>query len=85
MAYLPIFDKFPNIGEKVFEQLNGEDLLNARLVCKSWNSILGRSLFWLKKLKKLGQCIEVTEKWTKLILKAKDLGNLQEKSICSCL
>ena len=85
MAYLPIFDKFPNIGEKVFEQLNGEDLLNARLVCKSWNSILGRSLFWLKKLKKLGQCPEVTEKWTTLIMKAKDLGNLQEESICSCL
>ena len=52
MASLQGFD---HIGEKIFRFHNGKDILNFRLVCKSWKKILDNPMYWLKKLNQLGQ------------------------------
>ena len=44
-----------HIGEKIFKFHQGRDILNFRLVCKSWQQILDNPMYWLKKLNKIGQ------------------------------
>ena len=44
-----------HIGEKIFKFHQSKDILNFRLVCKSWKQILENPIYWLKKLNKLGQ------------------------------
>ena len=52
MASLQGFD---HIGEKIFKFHNGKEVLNFRLVCKSWKKILDNPMYWLKKLNQIGQ------------------------------
>ena len=39
-----------HISESIFEFLDKINLLNCRLVCKSWKKLLNNPNFWLKKL-----------------------------------
>ena len=67
------FENFIDIGEKVFEHLDFKTILNCKLVCQSWNQIVANPMFWMKKLKKMGQSSEASKKWIDLISKSKEL------------
>ena len=41
---------FQHISEKIFKCLDKKDLMNCRLVNKSFKKVLGTSAFWFKKL-----------------------------------
>ena len=73
MENIVTFKNFIDIGEKVFEHLNFTTTLDCMLVCQSWNQILTDPMFWLKKLKKMGQTSKASKKWIDLILKSKGL------------
>ena len=59
--------KVQPIGEKVFNYLQDEDLLNCRLVSKTWKSVLDEPMFWLGKLQSIGHSEEAQNKWLDLI------------------
>ena len=42
------FEGFQHIGEKIFNCLTAQDLLNCRLTSKSWKNVLDNPTFWLK-------------------------------------
>ena len=67
-----LVDRYPNITEKIFNFLDPYEILDYKLVCKSWNSVLGNR-FWLRKLKKIGQPDSVTNEWLKIIDRAEEL------------
>ena len=73
MRNIANFKNFIDIGEKVFEHLDFKTILNCKLVCQSWNQITTNPIFWLKKLKKMGQSSEMSKKWINLISKSKEL------------
>ena len=73
MENIANFKNFINIGEKLFEHLDFKTILDCKLVCQSWNMILTNPMFWLKKLKKMGQSFEASKKWIDLISKSKEL------------
>ena len=63
-----------HIGEKIFKVHEGMDILNFRLVCKSWQEILDNPMYWLKKLKKIGQSKKAHSDTLVLIRKASKAG-----------
>ena len=69
-----IFQRFPKIGDQIMSQLDLPTLLNCTLVCKDWNSFLNDPFFWLKKLKDVGQPIEIETSWKNLIIKSVEIG-----------
>ena len=73
MENIANFKNFIDIGEKVFEHLDFKTILNCKLVCQSWNQIVANPMFWMKKLKKMGQPSEASKKWIDLISKSKEL------------
>ena len=68
-----------HIGEKIFKFHKGKDILNFRLVCKSWQQILDNPMYWLKKLNKIGQSKNVFNETSTLIRKASKYGILPTK------
>ena len=68
MEHITHFQRFPDIGEKILHYLDLKTLKNCEQVCQSWKSIMDNPLFWLKKLKSLGQPIQVTEEWYRIIV-----------------
>ena len=62
--------KIQPIGEKVFQLLEDEDLLNCRLVGKTWKLVLDEPMFWLEKLKSIGLSQEAHARWLDLIQKS---------------
>ena len=73
-----------HIGEKIFKVHNGMDILNFRLVCKSWKHILDNPMYWLKKLNKIGQPKKFYNDSLVLIRKALRIG-IPETKIGHCL
>ena len=73
MENIANFKNFIDIGEKVFEHLDFKTILDCKLVCQSWNQIVANPMFWMKKLKKMGQSSEASKKWIDLISKSKEL------------
>ena len=63
-----------DIFEKVLGYICFESILDCRLVCKSWNTILSNPSFWLRKLKIVGLPLEVHTKWMKIQNKFDELG-----------
>ena len=68
------FEGMPHITKIILSFLKREDLLNCRILCKSWKQILDNPKFWLKKLNAIGQPENVTEKWMNLIGQAEVSG-----------
>ena len=73
------FDRFPHIAEKIFIFMDVNYLQDLRSVCRSWQKIIDNPIFWLTKLKKIGQPAVITKKWKKIIAKAKESEMLDEK------
>ena len=73
-----------HIGEKIFKFHQGKDILNFRLVCKSWKDILENPMYWLKKLNKIGQSKKVFNETLILIRKA-FVSGISETKIGHCL
>ena len=65
-------DRYPNIAEKIFNFLDPYEILDYKLVCKPWKSVLGNK-FLVRKLKKIGQPENVTKEWLKIIDTAEEL------------
>ena len=69
-----------SVGERIFSHLSKTDLLNCRLICKTWKSILQEPIFWLHKLKQIGHPDTAHNKWLDLIQNSmkidKPKGNL---------
>ena len=84
MEDFTILESLPHIGEKMFGNLTIEDLFHCQLVCKAWNLVLTNPMFWLKKLKNLGQSKEITQKWMELIQRSNEL-QLHKEAISKCL
>ena len=84
MEDFTILENLPHIGEKMFGILTIEDLFHCQLVCKAWNLFLTNPMFWLKKLKILGQSKEITKKWMELIQRSNELL-LHKEAISKCL
>ena len=72
MDHISIY--FVDIWEKVFVFVDHKTILQCKLVCKSWNTILDNPSFWLKKLKIVGLPLEVYTKWTKIQNKFEEFG-----------
>ena len=79
-----IFQNFPHIGEQIFSALELPALLNCRLVCKSWNDVLNSPSFWLKKLREVGQPLEIKTAWINLIRKSSEIG-VEKQIFAKCL
>ena len=73
------FDKFPHIAEIILNFMDANDLQDLRSVCKSWQKIIDNPIFWLAKLKKIGQPADITEKWQTIIAKARENEMFDEK------
>ena len=73
------FDRFPHIAEKIFIFMDVNYLQDLRSVCKSWQKIIDNPIFWLAKLKKIGQPAVITKKWQTIIAKAKEYDMSDEK------
>ena len=84
MEDFTILESLPHIGEKMFGNLTIEDLFHCQLVCKAWNLVLTNPMFWLKKLKNLGQSKEITQKWMELIQRSNEL-QVHKEAISKCL
>ena len=78
------FEGMPHITKIILSFLKREDLLNCRILCKSWKQILDNPKFWLKKLNAIGQPENVTEKWTNLIGQA-EVSGFDKKKLAYCL
>ena len=65
---------FQHIGEMIFSDLELPTLLNCRMVSKSWNNFFNNPNFWLKKLKEVGQPLEIETAWLSLIRKSSEIG-----------
>ena len=59
--------EIPEISERIFNYLENDDLINCRLVCKTWKSALDEPMFWLIKLKSIGHSEESHNQWLELI------------------
>ena len=73
-----------HIGEKIFKFHQGKDIINFRLVCKSWKQILDNPMYWLKKLNGIGQTKKAFNETLVLIRKASRSG-IQTTKIGYCL
>ena len=78
------FNGIQHIGEKVFNFVPSESILNCRKVCKSWKQILDNPELWLKKLNAIGQTKTTSKDCLFLLKKASKLG-LPESVIGHCL
>ena len=78
------FTGFQHIGEKVFSLVPIENILNCRLVCKSWKKILDNPKLWLKKLNDIGQTKKAYKACLTLLRKASKAG-MSEPKIINCL
>ena len=63
-----------DIFEKVLGHIYFESILDYRLVCKSWNTIIANPSFWLKRLKIVVLPLEVYTKWMNIQNKFEELG-----------
>ena len=73
------FDRFPHIAEKILNFIDVKDLQDLRSVCRSWKKIIENPVFWLKRLKNIGQPADITEKWQMILSKAKESEISHEK------
>ena len=78
------FENHPNIGEYIFSHFDLQSLLNCQFVCKDWKEFLENPYFWLKKLKDVGQPIEIENAWKNLIAKSTDFG-VAKSDYAECL
>ena len=51
------------IIEEIFMKLDYESLLLCRHVCLSWEEILKKPIFWLKKCHQLGMPFDIQDEW----------------------
>ena len=65
---------FNNVGNKVFVQLNYQDILNCRNVCLQWKNVVDDPFLWLKLLKRNGLSEDSHKRWVKLIIKSAENG-----------
>ena len=68
------FENHLEIGEKIFSYLDLQTLLSCQNVCQDWKKVLENPYFWLKKLKDVGQPIEIENAWKNLISKSTEFG-----------
>ena len=61
------FNHYPEIWDKIFLSLDYQSLLKCELVCKQWKEFLDNPMFWLKILKTMGQPLEISDAWKRLI------------------
>ena len=78
------FQDFPHVGEKIFTALDLPTLLNCSLVCKDWKKLLNNPTFWLKKLRGVGQPLEIQTAWLSLIRKSSEIG-VENQIFAKCL
>ena len=78
------FQDFPHVGEKIFTTLDLPTLLNCSLVCKDWKKLLNNPTFWLKKLRGVGQPLEIETAWLSLIRKSSEIG-VDKQIFAKCL
>ena len=79
-----IFQKYPDIGDKILTKLDRQTLQNCQLVCKQWREHFEyQPFFWLKMLDKRGQTTEVNEAWKRLMIKSDDRNST--KTFANCL
>ena len=61
------FNHYPEIWDNIFLRLDYQSLLKCELVCKQWKEFLDNPMFWLKILKTMGQPLEISDAWKRLI------------------
>ena len=61
---------FLHISEKIFLFLNHDNLMNCRLVNRSWKNVIENPIFWIKKCNQKGLSKQLYKDWTKVIQKS---------------
>ena len=83
-----VFDNpgFSHVAQKIFSNLDHNEQLKCRLVCKSWKTHLDldQPFFWIKKLNKKGQSKKLRNSWNTLLQRI-EKGSLLEKELIQCL
>ena len=62
-------DKFPGIAEKIFEQLNNEDLIKSKEVTQAWCDIIDQRLMWKRMIQSCTRKVEHYKSEFNLVLK----------------
>ena len=42
--------RFPHLGQKIFKLLSNENLINCKIVCRSWNLFITNGIFYKKRV-----------------------------------
>ena len=81
-----VIQRFPNISQQIFENLDNESLVLCREVCKAWkNCIDSEKFYWIRIIKKYLQYSE--EKSLRILFRNNNLDivkNLAKKTIEHC-
>ena len=66
-----VLDRFPKLGEGIFEQLDDQNLVICKKVHKTWrNNILDQRIYWIRMIRKgTKHCNEFAEEWRKAVEK----------------
>ena len=81
-----VFDNpgFSHVAQEIFSNLEHNEQLKCRLVCKSWKTHLDQPVFWIKKLNNLGQSKKLFNSWTALLPRI-EKGSFLEQETINCL
>ena len=83
-----VVQRFPNISQQIFENLDNESLVLCREVCKAWKNCIDREKFyWIRIIMKNLQYSDSEEKLLRILFRNNDLDivkNLAEKTIEHC-
>ena len=61
--------KFPDIAEKIFEQLNNEDLIKSKEVTQAWCDLIDQRLVWKRMIQSSTKHVEDFKFEFNLVLK----------------
>ena len=71
-------DKFPEIAEQIFQQLNNEDLIKSKVVDKAWRDLIDKRLVWKRMIQSSTRNVENHKKEFNLVLKKMPAENLKK-------
>ena len=70
--------KFPELAEKIFEQLNNEDLIKSKEVTQAWCDIIDQRLMWKRMIQSCTRKVEHYKSEFNLVLKKIPADNLKK-------